>query len=395
MSSRIRNALPLLLGYGFSLLGDTVYIYGMNWFLVEQTHQTELLGLINGTSSIVLIVANVFAGPIVDSFNRKHMMILADLLSGFTCFACAFFLRDVVTGKLLLILTSSVLNISLAFNSPSAKAVVPNVIHDSQIESFNSVQNTLSSTIKVVGPLVGAILLKFHGNINEFILINGASFVLSALLIATVRYTEEERNKAKLQILSKLKSGMMYVRKKQTILGLLTLIATINFFLEAYTLSLPYLVKVALNLNGDWYSMVISIEAIGGIIGGLLLALFNKKNGKDSYYIDVLLLALSLLIPGIFRTYSALLFAALINGFFGTRFNAKVFTSLQLVTDNAYLGRVFSILFIFSALLIPPADFIFGRVIPILRWNCLIISAFGLALSSILIWMRFIRKVMQ
>lgn len=114
MIKRMQNALPLLLGYGFSLLGDMVYIYGMNWFLVEQTHQTELLGLINGISGIVLIVANVFAGPIVDSFNRKHMMIFADLLSGVTCFMCAFLLRDVVAGKLLLILTSSVLNVSLA-----------------------------------------------------------------------------------------------------------------------------------------------------------------------------------------------------------------------------------------------------------------------------------------
>ena len=363
MIKRMQNALPLLLGYGFSLLGDMVYIYGMNWFLVEQTHQTELLGLINGISGIVLIVANVFAGPIVDSFNRKHMMIFADLLSGVTCFMCAFLLRDVVAGKLLLILTSSVLNVSLAFNSPSAKAVVPNVIHESQIEPFNSVQNTLSSTIKVVGPLVGALLLKLHSNINGFILINGVSFVLSALLIATIRYTEKNSHKEKLQILPKLKSGMAYVRKKETILGLLVLIATINFFAEAYTLSLPYLVKVSLDLNGDWYSAVISIEAIGGIVGGLLLALFNQKSGKNGYYIDVLLLALSILIPGIFRVYPALLFAAFINGFFGTRFNAKVFTALQLITENDYLGRVFSILFIFSALLIPPADFLFGMMI--------------------------------
>ena len=84
---------------------------------------------------------------------------------------------------------------------------------------------------------------------------------------------------------------------------MLILIATINFFAEAYTLSLPYLVKVSLDLNGDWYSAVISIEAIGGIAGGLLLALFNQKSGKNGYYIDVLLLALSILIPGIFREF--------------------------------------------------------------------------------------------
>ncbi|MFC2824477.1 MAG: MFS transporter, partial [Lacticaseibacillus rhamnosus] len=94
-----------------------------------------------------------------------------------------------------------------------------------------------------------------------------------------------------------------------------------------------------------------------------------------------------------FQSLSRVTFAAFINGFFGTRFNAKVFTALQLITENDYLGRVFSILFIFSALLIPPADFLFGRVIPILGWNVLILSAVGLALSSLLIWMRFIRKL--
>ena len=86
MIKRMQNALPLLLGYGFSLLGDMVYIYGMNWFLVEQTHQTELLGLINGISGIVLIVANVFAGPIVDSFNRKHMPFCFAMLWQANCY---------------------------------------------------------------------------------------------------------------------------------------------------------------------------------------------------------------------------------------------------------------------------------------------------------------------
>lgn len=81
----------------------------------------------------------------------------------------------------------------MAINSPSAKAIVPNVISSEKIEKFNSIQNTLSSVIKIVAPLLGAFILSLYSSLNLFIFINSISFLLSALLILTVPYNEVKK----------------------------------------------------------------------------------------------------------------------------------------------------------------------------------------------------------
>ncbi|MGF3112312.1 MFS transporter [Facklamia sp. P9177] len=220
-NSFLKKSFPLLANYGISLAGDTLYLYAINWFLVSQTKTTSLLGTVNGISSFVLLIANIFAGPIVDRYNRKHLLIFSDLISFISCLVCAFLLNDYVEDKLILITTSSVLSLSMAINSPSAKAVVPNVISSENIESFNSLQNTLSSAIKVVSPLVGALLLSVFNNFNVFILINSLSFLISAILISTVPYNNIKQDSNKQSFVKRLVSGLKYVINKRKILGIL------------------------------------------------------------------------------------------------------------------------------------------------------------------------------
>lgn len=386
------RAFPLLSNYAISLAGDSIYLFAINWFLVSQTQTTSLLGLINGVSSFVLLVANFLAGPIVDRYNRKKLLIFSDLLSFFACLICSITLNDYVNDRIILIITTSILSISMAINSPSAKAIVPNVISSEKIEKFNSIQNTLSSVIKIVSPLLGAFILSLYSSLNLFIFINSISFLLSALLILTVPYNEIKKENNVLTFTDQFFSGLKYINQKKRILGILVFISVLNFIMTSYGLVIPYLINVLLDKSEKVYSFLVSLEAIGGIIGGVLLTYKSSKVSKISFISDIKYLSLILLIVGIIHNLYLLCFCSLVNGFFLVQINAKVFTIIQKETKKNYLGRVFSILFIFSSLLIPPANFIFGRIVPFLKWNTFIFCSVGLFITSYIIIKNFIKE---
>lgn len=386
-----KNSLPLLANYGVSLVGDTLYLFAINWFLVSQTKTTSLLGEINSISTLILLVSNIIVGPIVDTYNRKKLLIFSDLVSFLVCLICSLLFRDYVEDKFILIITSSILSISMAINSPSAKAIVPYVISKENIERFNSIQNTLSSVIKVSTPIIGSIILAINNNFNFFIFINSLSFLISAILISTVTYSEVKDNKLNATFHEQFFSGLKYVAKKTEILGILIFISLLNFVMISYDLAIPYVINVLLKESDKIYSLVISVEAIGGIIGGLFLTYRSKKNSEDSFVQDISYLSLALLLAGIFNNIYLILLCSLINGFYLVQINAKVFTIIQKKTNQNYLGRVFALLFVFSSLFTPFSNFIFGKIIPILQWHTFTLCSISIFTISYLISKYFLR----
>lgn len=383
--------MPLLANYGVSLVGDTLYLFAINWFLVSQTKTTSLLGEINSISTLILLVSNIIVGPIVDTYNRKKLLIFSDLVSFFACLICSLLFRDYVDDKFILIITSSILSISMAINSPSAKAIVPYVISKENIERFNSIQNTLSSVIKVSTPIIGSIILAINNNFNFFIFINSLSFLISAILISTVTYSEVKDNKLNATFQEQFFSGLKYVAKKTEILGILIFISLLNFVMISYDLAIPYVINVLLKESDKIYSLVISVEAIGGIIGGLFLTYRSKKISEDSFVQDISYLSLALLLAGIFNNIYLILLCSLINGFYLVQINAKVFTIIQKKTNQNYLGRVFALLFVFSSLFTPFSNFIFGKIIPILQWHTFTLCSISIFIISYLISKYFLR----
>ena len=171
-------------------------------------------------------------------------------------------------------------------------------------------------------------------------------------------------------------SGLKYINQKKRILGILVFISVLNFIMTSYDLVIPYLINVLLDKSEKVYSFLVSLEAIGGIIGGVLLTYKSSKVSKISFISDIKYLSLILLIVGIIHNLYLLCFCSLVNGFFLVQINAKVF----------------SILFIFSSLLIPPANFIFGRIVPFLKWNTFIFCSVGLFITSYIIIKNFIKE---
>ncbi|MDK6788159.1 hypothetical protein QP330_09940, partial [Actinotignum timonense] len=85
------------------------------------------------------------------------------------------------------------------------------------------------------------------------------------------------------------------------ILGVMVFISLLNFIMTAYDLVIPFAINVLLKQSDKIYSLVLSIEALGGILGGVLLTYRGSGQSEESFIQDVKYLALVLLMAGFFQ----------------------------------------------------------------------------------------------
>ncbi|AMB96298.1 MFS transporter [Aerococcus urinae] len=163
-------------------MGDTLYLFAINWFLVSQTQNTALLGKINSISTSILLFSNLLVGPLVDQLNRKKLLIFSDLMSFIACLVCSVLYKDYLADQLILILTSAILSLALAINSPVAKVFTIIQKHSDQ-EFLGRVFSLLFVFSSLFSPLANVVFGKIIP------LIQWQSFTLAGLGVVVVSYS--------------------------------------------------------------------------------------------------------------------------------------------------------------------------------------------------------------
>ncbi|WP_394878828.1 MFS transporter [Levilactobacillus brevis] len=362
MSTKKINV-PLLLAPFISRMGDALYLFGLNWFVVQATGNAALLGIIQAVGGVVLFLGDLFCGVVVDNFNRKWVVVLAELVSVLGCIGVALWLDPLhLTAGPLLTLTV-ILDIGLAFSLPAAKSMIPELIVLADRQRFNAISNTLLDLANILAPLLGGFLLTLHWlNLRGFLLINGLSFLLSLGLYLSIRYPPHHSTQATLGIKASLLTGWRYVWQRPILVETIALGGLLNVMYAAFKLVLPYDVQHIYGGQSARYSYLLIAMAVGGILGGLRLTLAKRLPRHQQNYGDLGLLAGMLLLAGALPNYWMLLGSSVVIGFCYTCFDVRALTITQELTDPAYLGRMFGLLFLAMDAFQPLGSFIFGFV---------------------------------
>lgn len=380
-----RNPLILLSGNIITKMGNVIFTFALNWWVIQVTGSAKTLGIIASISLVPSLFLNLFSGVIADRFNRKTLLILTDIISGLTCLFFGLFLKENIIQVGLIVTLNIILSVCQTLFSPTIRAMTPEVIDKDHIKKYNSILTSISETIKIVGPLVGGALLSitFIG-FREILLINGISFLLSAFLEFFIKYDAISKANDK-NLIRELKEGFIYVKNQSTLFNLLIVISIVNFFISGYNLLLPAYSKFYFPQE-NFYSLLLSIEAIGGISGAFLLGLEKKNQTGLKDLRRELLLCGVFFIPIVFiSSQYYILLASFTFGFFLVRFNTLFFTYIQTVTDGKYLGRVFSLIFTLAIVLMPVGNIIFGFVIDYLKILVFPLIGIGIIFTNLLV----------
>ena len=336
-------------GQALSILGSQLVQFALIWHLTIKTGSATVLATATLVGMLPNVVLGPFIGTLVDRWNRRRTMVLADSIEALATIALAvlFALGIVEVWHIFVILFIRSLARTFHTNAmhASTSLMVP-VEHLTRIQGLNQL---LEGGLNVVAAPLGALLLGML-SMQGILSIDVITALFAILPLAFVNIPQPERNAVgteKSTVWTDFKAGLRYMIgwPGLLIIGLMTV--GINFtIIPAFSL-LPLMVKNYFGGSAIHLSWVESAMGAGMILGGVLLSIwggFSRKIltslvGLMGMGAGTLILALA---PA-----SAIFIAvggALLIGFMMPMVMGPFFAVIQSTVEPDMQARVFSLL---------------------------------------------------
>lgn len=328
-----------------SSMGSALTTLAASVLVYRETGSALSVGLMLIATTAPTVLIGLFAGVFVDRYDRKWIMLGADLLRGVLILLIPFLIRfDLSWLYIIVALTSAVTQF---FDSAHA-SVLPEVASDEELSSANALMSISSVGSQMLG-FAAAGLIVSNFPVEWAFYLDAATFAISSLFIWFTRIPSMPaiETTSLRAIGENLKEGLQVVRNTP-ILRSLFLVAVpvfMNFGLNN-TLLLPFALK---ELNGTEFEFGLqqAAEAVGIAIGSLFMARFADRIREGQWLaLSYLLMALA----SIWYSYATqIALGIFLIGLIGV-VNAPSFIGRQLViqrsTPREMRGRVNSAFFV-------------------------------------------------
>jgi MFS family permease len=277
------NFTRLWLGGLVSLIGDWALNIGLPLYIFLLTGSVLALSLTLLAASLPPILFGSLAGVFVDRWNHKRTMVGANLLLALGLLP----LLLVRTADLVWVvyLVAFVEGTIEQFFLPAQNALLPTLVAEERLVSANSLISVSGNLARLIGPALGGLIAALAG-LNGIVLVDAASFLLAALLIAgiaSMRATTQpqvtETSEAPrqreagglLHVWREWIAGLRVIGAERTLAVLLALFSIVS--LGEGVFGVLYAVFVYRALHGGTLEIgeLMSAQAVGGLIGGVLV----------------------------------------------------------------------------------------------------------------------------
>ncbi|MCR1949450.1 MFS transporter [Clostridium sp. DSM 100503] len=313
-----RNALLFYLGSLVSIFGTTIYTFAISLYTLKMTGSSVSFSTTLILSIIPIIILNPIVGVMVDKFNKKKLVVTANLLNGI--FLVIIYLISNWKGLSIgiIYLSTFVINsINIIFDV-SIDSSIPNIVSKEKIVNINAGNRIIDSISSVLGPVFGGIAFAIF-DIEFFILINSISFLLSAILDTLIDFKyntnselEEKQDKritiGNLNYFKEIAEGFKYLISKRYIVEILALFIIVNFFISfSVTIPIPIILNNILEIPAKSFGLIQGAIPIGMIIGAFMVKKIIAKYKLNSIFsvtgiimsVNIILLSIPLFINNI------------------------------------------------------------------------------------------------
>jgi MFS family permease len=179
-----RNYRNLWFGQIVSLLGDWFNLIASATLIASLTQSGVAVGSLFLVRMLAPFLVSPIAGVVADRYDRKTILILADIGRAATAF-CFLLVREPGQVWLLYALTAVQLGLS-GFFFPTRNAILPDIVSRRELGAANALSAATWSVMLSLGAALGGIVSGTWGIYPAFA-IDGLTFLVSAVFIARVR----------------------------------------------------------------------------------------------------------------------------------------------------------------------------------------------------------------
>jgi MFS family permease len=177
----VGSARRLALGRLISLSGGSAAYIALIASIYGRTHSAVWVSAAIFASVIASVLCAAPAGWLGDRFDRQRVLIGSDLA------AAAVSLTMALTGEpIALVVLLGLGTVAQSPFEPASAAALPNLVPAGQVSRANAIVAATSSAGYLAGPLLGGVVLGVGASPATLFAVDAASFVASALLVASI-----------------------------------------------------------------------------------------------------------------------------------------------------------------------------------------------------------------
>jgi DHA3 family macrolide efflux protein-like MFS transporter len=342
---RNRNFKWMWTGQLISTMGSALTSLAASIYVYRLTNSAMSVGLMLMATAAPSLLVGLFAGVLVDRFDRKRIMIAADLLRAVLVFLIPFLVPlNIIWLYVIVMLTSAIGQ----FFDPAQESVLPEVASEEELAAANSLMAISSFGSTAIG-FAASGLIASAASISWAFYLDAVSFLFSAFCIFLVRIKplllEGETNMV--MVIKNLKVGVRQLFDTPILRSLFTAqVPTLVAFGLSNALLLPFALR-ALKATEFEYGVQEGLTSLGFVLGSLLLAgIFDRMRAGAWIATGYLGMAVASIFYSFTRSIPLAIVIVTISGFFNAPSAIGRRLVVQRNTPREMRGRVNSVFFV-------------------------------------------------
>jgi DHA3 family macrolide efflux protein-like MFS transporter len=358
-------------GQAFSLLGSMLVQFALVWWLTQTTGSATVLATATLVAVLPGIVIGPFAGALVDRWNRRLIMIVADSLIALVTLGLIYLYA---TGRMQVwhVYVAMFLRAALGgFHWPAMQSSTSLMVPKEHLARVAGLNQTMMGIMNIISPPLGALLLSILplGKVLAIDVVTAGLAVLP-LLFVTIPQPERSASNAaqgagRASVWVDLRAGLRYVAGWPGLLAILVMAMAINFVINPAFSLMPILVTKYFGLGALQLGWLESVWGIGVVVGGLVLSVWGGfKRRVVTSLLGIIGMGIGTLIVGLspVGAFTIALLGMLVAGFMNPIVNGPFMAVMQTAVAPDMQGRVFSLVQSASLAMMPLSLLLAGPI---------------------------------
>lgn len=340
----MKTFLWVWMGQVVSLIGTGLTSFGLGIWVYQRSQSTAMFAMAALAAALPGILLAPVAGALIDRWDRRWAMLIADTASGLCSAGAAALLltnRLEVWHVYLFVSASSAMD---TLRTPAWLASTSLLVSPDQLGRASGMVQSAQALGQLVSPLLAGVLVASVG-VPGVLVVDTGTFVFALLTLVTVRFPRASAAEAKAassSLRADIAEGWSYVRERAGLWGMMILGFTINFALAMAQVSIaPMLLSFS---TPAVLGTVVTVGGVGMLVGSGVMGGWGGPNKRALGFLGftaglgVALSLFGLLPPGPWTSvasFNVFFFFPLITGCSQVIWQRKTATGIQ--------GRVFAL----------------------------------------------------
>ncbi|HYA98576.1 MAG TPA: MFS transporter, partial [Methylomirabilota bacterium] len=294
-------------------VGTFMQNVGAAWLMVSLNAGPFYVALTQTASSLPFFIFALPAGSVGDIVDRRKLILFTEVWMTAIAVLLALFTFGGIMTPLLLLLLTFALSAGDAFETPTWRAVLPELVPKEDLASASALNGIEFNFARAIGPALAGFLIAAAG-VGAAFSVNALSFMGVILVIALWKRPATRRSTPAETVTGATAAGLRYVRYSPALRRLMIRSGLAMFFSSGCLALLPSVAN-EVSRSSLVYGILLGVFGVGAVLGALVMQRMRAVLSLEALISGSLLLfGLCTIAVGMFRNLAVLNAVMLIGG---------------------------------------------------------------------------------